>query len=204
MSSQVSQRMLGRGVSAAQRSGAAAALAAVRRKFRRLGCCDISIESAPCEARPIISRTRGLLTEPPGGMPTILVFSSLALSSTFHSSPLPEPTVWISLDDGASGSFRSEKLVGCQVSRNAMLARAPALSYGHRRLSRPMRLEEGMDLAHRQRNPLLGLLPREHAHFGFRREHRGTPWRRRTDAPGYRPAGSAPASGNCARNRASR
>ena len=30
-----------------------------------------------------------------------------------------------------------------------------------------------MDLAHRQRNPLLGLLPWEHAHFGLWREHRG-------------------------------
>jgi hypothetical protein len=30
-----------------------------------------------------------------------------------------------------------------------------------------------MDLAHRQGNPLLGLLPREHAHFGLRRQHRG-------------------------------
>src|SRR2546426_8000381 len=41
-----------------------------------------------------------------------------------------------------------------------------------RLLSRPMRLEEGMDLAHRQGNPLFGFFPREHAHFGFRREHR--------------------------------
>ena len=30
-----------------------------------------------------------------------------------------------------------------------------------------------MDLAHCQGNPLLGLLPREHAYFGFGREHRG-------------------------------
>ena len=30
-----------------------------------------------------------------------------------------------------------------------------------------------MDLAHRQRNPLLGLLPRKHTHFGLWREHRG-------------------------------
>jgi len=36
-----------------------------------------------------------------------------------------------------------------------------------------MRPEEGTHLAHRQGNPLLGLLPREHAHFGLRREHRG-------------------------------
>src|SRR4029077_8999469 len=55
---------------------------------------------------------------------------------------------------------------------NVKLAPAPALSCGHRRLSRPMRLEEGMDLAHRQRNPLFGLFPGEDAHFGFRREHR--------------------------------
>src|SRR5438105_4520829 len=39
--------------------------------------------------------------------------------------------------------------------------------------SRPMRPEEGTYLAHRQGNPLLGLLPREHADFGLRREHRG-------------------------------
>jgi len=39
-------------------------------------------------------------------------------------------------------------------------------------LSRQMRLEEGMDLAHRQGNPLFGLFPGEDAHFGFRREHR--------------------------------
>ena len=36
-----------------------------------------------------------------------------------------------------------------------------------------MRPEEGTYLAHRQGNPLLGLLPREHAYFGLRREHRG-------------------------------
>src|SRR6266487_6715593 len=39
--------------------------------------------------------------------------------------------------------------------------------------SRAMRPEEGTYLAHRQGNPLLGLLPWEHAHFGLRREHRG-------------------------------
>jgi hypothetical protein len=33
-------------------------------------------------------------------------------------------------------------------------------------------LTEGTYLAHRQGNPLLGLLPREHAHFGLRSEHR--------------------------------
>jgi hypothetical protein len=33
--------------------------------------------------------------------------------------------------------------------------------------------EERAYLAHRQRNPLLGLLPREHAYFRIRREHRG-------------------------------
>src|SRR5208282_1782498 len=49
---------------------------------------------------------------------------------------------------------------------------APVLSYGHRRLSRLMRLEEGMNLAHRQGNPLFGLFPGEDAHFGFRSEHR--------------------------------
>src|SRR5713226_2402726 len=39
-------------------------------------------------------------------------------------------------------------------------------------LSRPMRLQEGTYLAHRQGNPLLGLLPRENAYFGLRRKHR--------------------------------
>ena len=38
---------------------------------------------------------------------------------------------------------------------------------------RPMRAQERTDLAHRQRNSLLRLLPREHAHFRLRREHRG-------------------------------
>ena len=33
--------------------------------------------------------------------------------------------------------------------------------------------EEGTNLSHRQGNSLLGLLPREHAHFGVWREHRG-------------------------------
>jgi hypothetical protein len=41
-----------------------------------------------------------------------------------------------------------------------------------RLLGRPMRLEEGMDVAHRQGNPLFGFFPGEHAHFGVRREHR--------------------------------
>jgi transposase len=36
-----------------------------------------------------------------------------------------------------------------------------------------MRPEEGTYLANRQGNPLLGLFPRKHAHFGLRREHRG-------------------------------
>ena len=39
-------------------------------------------------------------------------------------------------------------------------------------LSRLMRLEEGMDLAHRLGNPLFGFFPGEDAYFGFRREHR--------------------------------
>src|SRR4029077_2985529 len=47
-----------------------------------------------------------------------------------------------------------------------------SLTDEHRRLSRAMSPEEGMYLAHRQGNPLLGLLPREHAHFGVWREHR--------------------------------
>ena len=34
--------------------------------------------------------------------------------------------------------------------------------------------EEGTYLAHRQWNSLLRLLPREHAHFGVWREHRGS------------------------------
>src|SRR5258708_18408775 len=39
-------------------------------------------------------------------------------------------------------------------------------------LGRPMRFEEGVDLAHRQGNPLLRFLPGEHAHFRLRRQHR--------------------------------
>jgi hypothetical protein len=35
----------------------------------------------------------------------------------------------------------------------------------------PMRLEEGMNLAHRQGNSLLGFLPREHAHLCLRRQY---------------------------------
>src|SRR5216683_3655318 len=38
--------------------------------------------------------------------------------------------------------------------------------------SRAMSPEKGTNLAHRQGNPLLGLLPRENAHFGIWREHR--------------------------------
>src|SRR5262249_17365665 len=59
---------------------------------------------------------------------------------------------------------------------NSAAEPAPAaLSYGNRRLNRSgsMRPQEGTYLAHRQWNPLFGLLPREHAHLGFRREHRG-------------------------------
>jgi len=41
----------------------------------------------------------------------------------------------------------------------------------HLRSIRPMRLQERMDLTHRQGNPLLGLLPRVHTHFCLRREH---------------------------------
>src|SRR5206468_8790270 len=41
------------------------------------------------------------------------------------------------------------------------------------RRSRPMRPKEGTNLAYRQGNPLLGLLPRKDAHFRVRREHRG-------------------------------
>src|SRR5580693_9473959 len=40
-------------------------------------------------------------------------------------------------------------------------------------LSRLVRPKEGMYLAHGQWNPFLWLFPREHAHFGFGREHRG-------------------------------
>jgi len=36
-----------------------------------------------------------------------------------------------------------------------------------------MGAEEGMDWAHRQGDAVLGLLPREHADFGFGREHGG-------------------------------
>ena len=36
-----------------------------------------------------------------------------------------------------------------------------------------MRPQEGTYLAHCQRNSFLGFLPREHAHLGVRRQHRG-------------------------------
>src|SRR5690349_9040147 len=54
----------------------------------------------------------------------------------------------------------------------APVARAPtrAAILG---LRSAMRAHERTNLAHRQRNPVLGLLPRIEAHFGFRREHRG-------------------------------
>jgi len=39
------------------------------------------------------------------------------------------------------------------------------------RLNGLMRLEEGMNLAHRQRDSILGFLPREQAHLGLGREH---------------------------------
>src|SRR5947207_11588586 len=41
------------------------------------------------------------------------------------------------------------------------------------KLSRTIRPEEGTYLAHRQGNPLFGLLPRENTHLGLWREHRG-------------------------------
>src|SRR5579859_5045216 len=59
---------------------------------------------------------------------------------------------------------------------SSMVELAPAAaSCEHRRLSRSWAMcsEERMYLAHRQRNSFLGLLPREDAHFGLRREHRG-------------------------------
>jgi hypothetical protein len=42
----------------------------------------------------------------------------------------------------------------------------PAKCCPLRPLSMPMCLEEGMDLAHCQEDPLFGLLPVEDAHFG--------------------------------------
>src|SRR4051812_2103802 len=41
------------------------------------------------------------------------------------------------------------------------------------RLRRPVRAQERANLADGQRNPLLRLLPREHADLRIRREHRG-------------------------------
>src|SRR5215475_6453662 len=38
-------------------------------------------------------------------------------------------------------------------------------------LSGSVRLEKRTNLTNGERNPLLRLLPREHAHFGFRRQH---------------------------------
>src|SRR5215831_5424026 len=43
---------------------------------------------------------------------------------------------------------------------------------GDRHLCRPMRFEEGMNLAHRQGNSFLGFFPGEDAHLGLWREHR--------------------------------
>jgi hypothetical protein len=78
------------------------------------------------------------------------------------------------LPEAISGSAGESRCLPTGTFRSAP---AP-LSHGHRLLSRPMRLEEGMDLAHRQGNPLFGLFPGEDAHFGVRREHRAlsTPW----------------------------
>jgi hypothetical protein len=43
--------------------------------------------------------------------------------------------------------------------------------YGYRVLSGPMCPEEGMNLAHCQRNPFLWLFPWKYADFGLRSEH---------------------------------
>src|SRR5438128_12629095 len=77
-------------------------------------------------------------------------------------------------------SVRESSLLGgrcaaAKTASKATLAKTCFISpeQGFRRcLARPMRLEEGMDLAHRQGNPLFGFFPGEHAHFGFRRDHR--------------------------------
>src|SRR5439155_16183341 len=59
------------------------------------------------------------------------------------------------------------------VARRAMnLSYIPSDATGHRSLSRPMRSEERMNLAHRERNSLLGFFPRENAHFSLWGEHR--------------------------------
>src|SRR5207342_3861155 len=48
----------------------------------------------------------------------------------------------------------------------------PDGTFSRTRLSRTVRAEERMNLAHCQGNSLPGFLPGEHAHFGSWREHR--------------------------------
>jgi hypothetical protein len=67
--------------------------------------------------------------------------------------------------DGATRSIGSRVL---DPRERRVVGAACALWFGHRCLSRSMRLEEGMNLAHRQGNSFLGLFPGEYAHFRFR------------------------------------
>jgi len=88
-----------------------------------------------------------------------------------------------------AGRWSSNKWKGCPTVRNVKTGTRPGPVVKTPPSKQAMRLEEGMDLAHRQRNPLFGLFPREDAHFGIWARASRTPWRRRKGARGRRPAG---------------
>jgi predicted permease len=73
-----------------------------------------------------------------------------------------------------SRCMRDSRRPRCSCRSDAGPARSIAAA--HRKLvivlRGPVRLEEGMNLAHRQRDSLLRFLPREDAHFALWREHR--------------------------------
>ncbi len=93
----------------------------------------------------------------------------------------------------ASGTVRSTKV-------NSNAGGCHGLPDDCRRLSGPVRFEKGMNLADRQRNPLFRLFPGEDAHLGISARASRTPWPRRTDARGRRPAAPGSGFGNRARN----
>src|SRR5271155_5802951 len=98
-----------------------------------------------------------IITTVPASTSVFAIHGFMARHRPFHTALRRHQRAFVRLT-------RSE---GGQPSGNVKLAPIPVLSYGRRRLSRPMRLEEGMDLAHRQGNPLFGLFPGEDAHFGL-------------------------------------
>src|SRR6476661_2080835 len=71
----------------------------------------------------------------------------------------------------AAAVSRCEWRSATQPSGNVKLAPPNSVVWTPR-LSGPMRLEEGMNLAHRQGDSLFGFFPGEDAHFGLWREHR--------------------------------